>query len=54
MAMSQCVHDFKRNPDGEVICARCGGKDDEMESDVQTNQEAAIPVDFWATQTSFE
>ena len=31
--MSQCVHDFKKNPEGEVLCILCGGKDDEMETE---------------------
>ncbi len=52
--MSQCVHDFKRNADGEVICVLCGDKDDEMEVEAQPDQQADAPVDFWATQTSFE
>lgn len=49
--MSQCVHNFKRNTDGEVVCTLCGDKDDEMES---TTPSEGAPVDFWATQTSFE
>ncbi len=50
--MSQCTHDFKRNPQGEVVCVLCGDKDDEMEANTQTD--TGTPVDFWATQTSFE
>ncbi len=52
--MSQCVHEFKRNPDGEVTCALCGDRDDEMESAPKIAKEPDVPVDFWATQTSFE
>lgn len=50
--MAQCVHDFKKNTEGEVICVLCGDKDDEMESIPKS--EEVPPVDFWATQSSFE
>lgn len=52
--MSQCVHEFKKNQDGEVLCVLCGDKDDEMESKTQPAEPKKAPVDFWATQTSFE
>ncbi len=50
--MSQCIHEFKRNSQGEVTCVLCGDKDDEMEP--TTPPGVAPPEDFWATQTSFE
>lgn len=50
--MSRCNHDFKKDSQGEVTCIFCGDKDDEMEADTPT--ESPLPVDFWATQTSFE
>lgn len=50
--MGRCIHEFKKDSQGEVTCIFCGDKDDEMEAD--TPQEPAPQVDFWATQTSFE
>lgn len=52
--MSKCVHDFRRNTEAEVICVICGDKDDEMEAVAPPEKDADAPVDFWATQTSFE
>ena len=39
----KCEHTFLLDKDGQVTCSTCGARDDEME-----------PVDYWATQTSFE
>lgn len=52
--MSQCVHDFKRNLEGEVLCILCGDKDDEMEVEPLPAPEADAAIDFWSTQISFE
>ena len=43
MTASDLVGRFLLDKDGQVTCNQCGAKDDEME-----------PVDFWATQLSFE
>lgn len=29
--MGRCEHTFTVNKDGEVVCTKCGGKDDEMD-----------------------
>jgi hypothetical protein len=39
----RCEHNFLLDKDGQVTCSKCGARDDEME-----------PVDFWASQESFE
>lgn len=52
--MSKCVHDFKRNPEGEVLCILCSDKDDEMETEPFPTPKIDAPVDFWSTQISFE
>lgn len=52
--MSQCVHDFKRNLEGEVLCILCGVKDDEMEAEPPFTLKTDAAIDFWSTQTSFE
>jgi len=52
--MNQCIHDFKRNLEGEVLCILCGAKDDEMEVEPLPTPEEDAAIDFWSTQTSFE
>ena len=39
----KCEHTFLVDKDGQVICSKCGTRNDEME-----------PVDYWETQVSFE
>ncbi len=52
--ISKCVHEFKRNLEGEVLCIFCGDKDDEMEAEATATPKADTAVDYWSTQTSFE
>ena len=50
--MTQCVHRFEKNSEGEVVCVLCGDRDDEMESNAPAATEKI--EDFWATQSFFE
>ena len=52
--MNQCVHDFKKNLEGEVLCILCGDKDDEMEAEPLPIPKEDADMDFWSTQISFE
>jgi hypothetical protein len=54
-----CDHDFQLGTNGQVSCVKCFVSDDEMElpspKSLDEDEDVdAPPVDFWATQVSFE